>query len=185
MSGSNPQENLHQFQTTEVYGRALRAWPARLQSGNVWRQAAALIFHGLAPRVFRRPARPPLNNHSTIVRGLIDCRMLVFVYESTRIGCTEHTEASGCSRSLAGSAGGRCRDRPNLCQPARTRTGGPERHDTRKTGARSLLKHRRVFQGTARWRGCAEAVEGRSATGKKPLRQIDTPGSIPLFPRAE
>src|SRR3954465_5011953 len=44
-SGSNPQENLHQFQTTEVYGRALRAWPARVQSDNVWREAAALIFH--------------------------------------------------------------------------------------------------------------------------------------------
>src|SRR4051812_48532072 len=95
LSGLNPQENPHQFQPAEGYSRALRAWPARLQSDNAWREAASLIFHGLAPRVFRRPARPPLNNHSTIVRGLIDCRMLVSVYESTRTGCTEHTEASG------------------------------------------------------------------------------------------
>jgi hypothetical protein len=114
-------------------------------------------------------------NHSTIVRGLIDCRMLVSVYESTRIGCTEHTEASGRSRTLAGGAGRRCRNRPDLCQPARTRAGGPKRHDTRKTGARPLLKYRRVFQGTARWRSCAEAVEGRPTAGKKPLRRIDPP----------
>jgi hypothetical protein len=105
-------------------------------------------------------------NHSTIVRGLIGCRMLVSVYESTRIGCTEHTEASGRSRSLARGAGRRCRDRPDLCQPARTRTGGPECHGARKAGSRPLLKHRRVFQGAARRRGTAEAVEGRPTTGK-------------------
>jgi hypothetical protein len=105
-------------------------------------------------------------NHSTIVRGLIGVRMLVSVYESTRIGCTEHTEASGRSRSLAGGACRRCRDRPDLCQPARTRTGGPERRGTRKTGARPLLKYRRVFQGAARRRGCAEAIEGRPTAGK-------------------
>ena len=45
LSGLNPQENLHQFQTAEEYGRALRAWPARMQSDNVWREAASLAFH--------------------------------------------------------------------------------------------------------------------------------------------
>lgn len=125
--------------------------------------------------------RPPSINHSTIVRGLIDCRMLVSVYESTRNSCTEHTEASGRSRYFARGAGRRCRDRPNLCQPARTRAGGPERYSARKAGARPLLKHRRVFQGPARRRGRSEAVKGRSTAKKKPLRRIDAPASTHFF----
>jgi len=51
-----------------------------------------------------------------------------------------------------------------------------ERHGTRKTGARPLFKHRRVFQGTARRRGGAEAVEGRS-TAKEIVPVI--PGRAP------
>jgi hypothetical protein len=113
-----------------------------------------------------------IRNHSTIVRGLIGCAMLVIVYETTRIGCTEYTEASGCSRPLAGGAGRRRRNRPDLCQPARTRTGESDRRSARKTGSRPLLRYRRFFQGTARRRSGAEAVEGRSTARKKPLRWI-------------
>src|SRR3954447_4484287 len=67
LSGLNPQENFHQFQATEVYGRALRAWPAHVQSDSVWREAAALIFHlllrarGGAPP---SPARGAVKNSS-------------------------------------------------------------------------------------------------------------------------
>lgn len=176
LSGSNPQENLQQSQTAKEYGRALRAWPARVQSDNVWREATSLIFHFSLQGLPTTGQRPLSNNHSTIVRGLIGRRMLVFVYESTRNSCTEHTEASGRSRSLAGGACRRFRDRPDLRQPARTRVGGPERHGARKTSARPLLKYRRVFQGTAPRRGTAEAIEGWSAKEK-----VAVSGPLRLF----
>jgi hypothetical protein len=119
-----------------------------------------------APKCSSNGGQPLPINRSTIVRGLIGYRMLVLVYASTRIGCTEHTEASSRSRSLARGAGCRCRDRPDLCQPSRTKPGEPDRRGARKTGSRPLLKYRRVFPGATRRRGGAEAVEGRSTTGK-------------------
>jgi hypothetical protein len=58
LSASNPQENLHQFQTTEVYGRALRAWPARVQSANVWAGSGRAYLSSFAPSARWRAALP-------------------------------------------------------------------------------------------------------------------------------
>ena len=124
LSGFNPEENLNQFQTLENYGRTRRARPGRAQYYDVWREAASLAFH-VSLRAQRGDAAFTLN-HSTIVRGLIGRRMLVFVYEGTRNSCTRTYGNFGSPRTLAGGACRRCRHRPDLCQPARTRTGGPE-----------------------------------------------------------
>jgi hypothetical protein len=125
--------------------------PRELQPSPFGQAARRAVLRRLAGRRFaclscslrtrRGEPHARIPNHSTIVRGLIGFRLLVSVYEGTRISCTEHTEASGRSRALAGGAGRRCWDRPDLCQPARTRTGGSGRCGTRKTRARPLLKY--------------------------------------------
>jgi hypothetical protein len=60
LSGLNPQENLHQFQTAEHYGRVPQAWPGRVQFDNVWREAASLIFHVSLQGSSDGGQRPPL-----------------------------------------------------------------------------------------------------------------------------
>src|SRR3954454_15049706 len=73
---------------------------------------------------------------------------MILLDESRRVGRSKHTEASGCAGSLAGGACRRCRDRPDLCQPPRTRTGESERRGARKAGARAVVEHRGIFHGT-------------------------------------
>src|SRR3954452_1799300 len=108
----------------------------------------------------REGARPgmtgtALRNTSTIVRGLIGRGLMCLRDESRRAGRFEHTDASPRARALAGDAGRRCRDRPHLCQPARTRTGEPERRGAGKTGARADVDDRGILPRAAR-RGSAQ-----------------------------
>src|SRR5947208_448465 len=79
-----------------------------------------------------------IRNTRPIVRGLTGRGLMCLLDESRRAGRFEHTDASPRARALAGDAGGRCRDRPHLCQPARTRTGESVRRGAGKTGARAL-----------------------------------------------